>query len=607
MHFRDRTNKFLKQYEKIWTGLLCFCTLSMFFMNFEQPYMKIDFFTLTILFAALYYVDRKIDTIEHDNHLLRVASFFIAFLWLLSKGFEIDNTTQHLFHSPIQIFKSFLYVVGAAHLINRVGSVFHELITTQNIPCIVPFKNLRLFIFWFAMMLIVWTPHTIISHPASMECDAWDSLYQYFGRAEFTAHHPPFFTVLLGWFASFGLSSGNINTAFFMWTLLQTIICSAIMGYVFVCMSETLQAPRWLLIFSFIIAAVSPFYTCYVTTIVKDTLYSFAVLLYLVELVYMHINWERYWNCIGHVCLFCFSNIIVMLFRHNGKYIIYAMTIYVAIKCIRNKTGLQKKYIARGLVLLILPLLLSYGILNAIIAQYHVTIQEGESMREALSIPLQQSARYAKYYSDETPEEEKAVIDRVIDYYALAGVYEPEISDPVKSRFHYYATKEDWMNYFIVWFQQFLRHPFTYIGATINQNYCLIYPQRVNSRFYYSTYVDYFYDHDFMDEMGAAQEMTFSDANNARIELYKLLHSLPITGAFSNIAVYNIIVVYLMIFCITDRKKDFLWILLPIVLSDLVVLAGPAIYDNIRYALPVVYAVPLALTYFIYISRADKR
>ncbi|MDE6054287.1 MAG: hypothetical protein K2G55_11095, partial [Lachnospiraceae bacterium] len=65
--------------------------------------------------------------------------------------------------------------------------------------------------------------------------------------------------------------------------------------------------------------------------------------------------------------------------------------------------------------------------------------------------------------------------------------------------------------------------------------------------------------------------------------------------------------VYLMIFCITDRKKDFLWILLPIVLSDLVVLAGPAIYDNIRYALPVVYAVPLALTYFIYISRADKR
>lgn len=58
-------------------------------------------------------------------------------------------------------------------------------------------------------MLIVWMPHTIVSHPASIECDAWDSLYQSFGKAEFTAHHPSVFTVLLGLFASFGLSVGK--------------------------------------------------------------------------------------------------------------------------------------------------------------------------------------------------------------------------------------------------------------------------------------------------------------------------------------------------------------------------------------------------------------
>ncbi len=106
-----------------------------------------------------------------------------------------------------------------------------------------------------------------------------------------------------------------------------------------------------------------------------------------------------------------------------------------------------------------------------------------------------------------------------------------------------------------------------------------------------------------MDEVGAAKEMTFAKANKARIELYKLLHSLPITGAFSNIAVYNIIFIFLIVFCILDKKKGFLWIILPIGLSDLVVLAGPAIYDNVRYALPVVYTVPLALAYYIYVSR----
>lgn len=591
--------------KKIWKGFLCFCSLLMLCMRFDQPGMKVDFYSMTIIYAALYYADIKICAkINYHSNLQNVISIILAFLWLISEGFAIDNTVRSLYSTPLQIVKSMVYILGAAHLLNRIGAVFHELITEKSKAGNKLEKKMPPFVFWFIIMLIVWMPHTVISHPASIECDAWDSLYQFFGKSEFTAHHPPVFTVLLGLLASWGLSVGNINAAFFVWTMLQTILCSAIMAYALVCISETLHAPRWLVISVFIIAAVSPLYTCYVTTIVKDTMFSFAVLLYLVEMIYMHINMDKYWNCIGHICLFYLSNIVMILFRHNGKYIIYAMFVYVLIKYIRNKMGLEKKYLIRGIILLILPVLLSNVVLHVVQRHYNVTVQEGESMREALSIPFQQSARYAKYYDSETPEEEKAAIDRVIDYYALASVYEPEISDPVKSRFHYYASKEDWINYFRVWMKQFLRHPLTYAGATINQNYYLIFPKKVNSRFYDSTYVDYFYDHAFMDEVGAAREMTFANANKARIELYKLLHSLPITGAFSNIAVYNIIFVFLIIFCFVDKKKDFLWIVLLIGLSDLVVLAGPAIYDNVRYALPVVYSVPLALAYYIYISRA---
>lgn len=593
-------------YKKICTGFLCLCSLLMFCMRFDQPGMKIDFFSMTIIFAALYYVDVKIDVkINYHSYLQNVVCILLAFLWLVSEGLAIDNTIKSLYSTPLQIVKSIVYVLGATHLLNRIGSVFHELIAEKSRTCSIPAKKVHPFLFWFMLMLIVWMPHTIVSHPASIECDAWDSLYQFFGKAEFTAHHPPIFTVLLGLFASFGLSVGNINIAFFMWTMLQTVLCAAVMAYALVCISGTLRAPRWLSVSVFIIAAVSPFYTCYVTTIVKDTMFSFAVLLYMIELIYMHVNLDRYWKCIGHVGLFSLANIVMILFRHNGKYVIYVMTVYILIRYVRNKMGLTKRYIMQGAVLLILPVLLSNGILYGVQKHYHVTVQEGESMREALSIPFQQSARYAKYYDSETPEEEKAAIDRVIDYYALAGVYEPEISDPVKARFHYYATKEDWINYFKVWLKQFTRHPLTYVGATVNQNYYLIFPKKVNSRFYDSTYVDYFYDHAFMDEVGAAKEMTFAKANKARIELYKLLHSLPITGAFSNIAVYNIIFIFLIIYCIIDKKKDFLWIILPIGLSDLIVLAGPAIYDNVRYALPVVYTVPLALAYYIHISNQN--
>ena len=622
-----------KKYLRIvYIALLCFFTTWMFGLDFEVPTVendvgiifgimenlrqsfRYDSFTMTIIFAALFYACIKIDKKKtHNMYGLYAVNAIIAILWLMSEGFRINDATTNIYCTEGQIAKSIIYVIGATHLLNVLSGLLYEFLKAKNPTMEINTKTSKIgdfyskhsYIWWFILMFLVWIPHTIISHPASMECDAWDSLYQYFGKAPFTAHHPPVFTVLLGWFASLGLSLGDVNVGFFLWVLLQTLICTAIMAYVLYTMNK-LKAPQWLIIITFLIVAISPFYNSYVTTIVKDTPYSFAVLLYMVELVYMHMDWKKYWKSLGHIFLFIMSNIAMILFRHNGKYILAIMLVYLIIRCMIRKKEYSIKGIITSIVLLVLPLLLAEGISNIVINHYGVTVQEGESMRESLSLPFQQTARYAKYYDAETPEEEKAIIDTVIDYYALASVYEPGISDPVKARFHYYATSEDWVNYFKVWFKQFLRHPMTYIEATLNQNYYLIYPQKENIRLYYSTYVDYFYDHAFQDELGAAKSMTFSRANDCRISAYKFVNKLPIIGLFSNIAVYNIIMIYLIIFSIYDKKREFLWITIPVILSDLVVVAGPAIYDNIRYALPVVYAMPLVLAYFLYVYRKSK-
>lgn len=622
-----------KKYLRIvYIALLCFFTTLMFGLDFEVPTVendvgiifgimenlrqsfRYDSFSMTIIFASLFYACIKIDKKKtHNMYGLYAVNAIIAILWLMSEGFRINDATTNIYCTEGQIAKSIIYVIGATHLLNVLSGLLYEFLKAKNPTMEINTKTSKIgdfyskhpYIWWFILMFLVWIPHTIISHPASMECDAWDSLYQYFGKAPFTAHHPPVFTVLLGWFASLGLSLGDVNVGFFLWVLLQTLICTAIMAYVLYTMNK-LKAPRWLIIITFLIVVISPFYNSYVTTIVKDTPYSFAVLLYMVELVYMHMDWKKYWKSLGHIFLFIMSNIAMILFRHNGKYILAIMLVYLIIRCMIRKKEYSIKGIITGIVLLVLPLLLAEGISNVVINYYGVTVQEGESMRESLSLPFQQTARYAKYYDAETPEEEKAIIDTVIDYYALASVYEPGISDPVKARFHYYATSEDWVNYFKVWFKQFLRHPMTYIEATLNQNYYLIYPQKENIRLYYSTYVDYFYDHAFQDELGAAKSMTFSRANDCRISAYKFVNKLPIVGLFSNIAVYNIIMIYLIVFSIYDKKREFLWITIPVILSDLVVVAGPAIYDNIRYALPVVYAMPLVVAYFLYVCRKSK-
>ena len=58
------------------------------------------------------------------------------------------------------------------------------------------------------------------------------------------------------------------------------------------------------------------------------------------------------------------------------------------------------------------------------------------SIRETLSIPFQQTARYSKYHSDELSKEDIAIIDKVLVYDTLAERYDPELADPVKNKFN---------------------------------------------------------------------------------------------------------------------------------------------------------------------------
>ena len=62
-----------------------------------------------------------------------------------------------------------------------------------------------------------------------------------------------------------------------------------------------------------------------------------------------------------------------------------------------------------------------------------------------------------------------------------------------------------------------------------------------------------------------------------------------------------ILLLYLIVYAIHDKKKNYFGVVFPVIISNLVVIAGPCIYDNIRYALPIIYAMPVVTAYFMYI------
>lgn len=617
--------------EKIRVALLCFCTVLMFELNFqvteisesargiyeilENLRMSLDgnFFQMTIMFGAFYYVNIKINSYMKEKIPgVAVINLMLAIVWLMAENYRINNTTSLLFSSMGQGVKSIIYVIGATHLLNNLSVLIYILFTSENAKISYlnnSYKSVKIFekcnsVIFVILLLVAWLPHTIISYPANIEYDVWDSVMQYYGDLTFTAHHPPVYTVCIGWFTKLGVCLGDINIGLFIYILLQTVIAAIIMAYALFTM-KLLKTPAWLIWGTFITATISPYYTGYVTTIIKDTPYAFATLLFFIELLYLELHKHRFFEKKGHMVLLVTSVLGMTLLRYNGKFVVVSLVLYYFAVLLYKKWKKEYSYLLKVCILMVVTLCLSTGVSEFAIKHYNVLEQEKESLREALSLPFQQTARYVNQYADELTDEEIQAIDKVLQYEGLAEAYNPMISDTVKARFVSAATYKEILEYFKVWFKCFFKHPIVYVEATLNQNYYVLYPMQENLRIYDSAYVPYFWNTEYLDQIGIEKDMVYKEANDCRVSSYKLLGVGPVTGALSNLAVYVMVFLYLIIFAIYKKMWKFIWIIIPQMVNILIIIAGPVIFENIRYALPVAYTMPMIMAYFVYVYRQE--
>lgn len=137
----------------------------------------------------------------------------------------------------------------------------------------------------FLFLMIFWIPHLVMAYPVSIISDAWSQLSMFYGRKTFTAHHPPFHTWVIGMAVRLGEKMGSANMGLFLFILLQSVIFAVILSYGIVTMKK-LDTPKWLIRLTLFIAVTAPYYTAYIGLITKDTLYSYFVVLFIIELIY---------------------------------------------------------------------------------------------------------------------------------------------------------------------------------------------------------------------------------------------------------------------------------------------------------------------------------
>lgn len=582
-------------------------TIVQFLAEFKSCFAATGALPLCVCFLFFYcladrasgYHSRKTRFIPMD-----IVCLLLSVILLFGKSFQVDNTLDSLTSYPAQILKSALTFVGFFWLL---ALVCHGLQNSLLSKAEAPLGNRgsqRLSIFRGTLLIMVcWLPYLIVAFPGYICPDATWQLAQFFGTTAMTAHHPPLQTLLMGGITQAGISLFGARTGLFMYSCFQFAAFSVVLGYV-ISIMVSMKPPRWLLVGFCMAIAISPYYTNGFTTMLKDSIYAYSLLLLIAETVQLlRGNTERRHFVLLGISIFC-----VVCLRNEGKYVVAPFIVALWLFALKRRLNPDsaKRSILRVSAALLVPVLVGYLLNSHVSSAYH--IQQG-SIREALSLPFQQTARYVLYHEDVVTMDEKEAIAAVLDYDHLKENYNPRISDPVKRTFNNQAGSAELKAYIQVWLKQGLKHPGTYVCATLNQVYYLVYPFIENAVIYSKTLPQFIETDVFAEQVGTHLGLSKegpSPLKNAMNAWYQLCYSLPVFGLLSSTSVY----VFALLFgiCISLRKRQYRWLIpvIPLIMCCGIIVLAPAILGHPRYAYPVIYSMPLLLSWLSELLRSSE-
>lgn len=443
------------------------------------------------------------------------------------------------------------------------------------------------FLFPFAVIFLLWLPYAILKYPGGIDFDSYYQLLEPLGLFPLTNHWPvASSTFFAGCFLLGKTLFGSNNAGLFTIVVLQALFCAA-------CMARSLQAMHRLRLNNGLLAltlaaySLATIFSRYTTSVGKDCMFACALSLclsLLAELLFGALPVST-----GRLVRLAAACLLLGVLRSNGPHLLLALLLVLvpAALLLWRKAGGSS--VGRVTAAVGAAFCLSLCYLNLLLPALGIP---GTSTVEALSLPLMQTARYVKYCPEDVTEEERQIIDQVLDYDRLSDSYNERLSDPVKRI--YRDGNGSLAQYFTVWLRQGLRHPEVYFSATFNNVYGYFYPgAQENSMGIYMQY----------DPVSDAPVQLFSLPEEAAAQRAERLDKLSnFILAFENFPLFYPVcngpiqvwlALYLALAALCHGRGRLLILLAPSVVSVLICVAGPTFFHNgLRYALPVIFANP---------------
>ena len=464
------------------------------------------------------------------------------------------------------------------------------------------------FILPLIIIIICWTPYIFAYYPGILMQDSREQVKQFYGieasgatnsvrlideNVKITNHHPVLHTIVLGGLIKLGGKIVNDNFGVFLYTVIQVIIIASSFAYIIKYMNR-LKTPYWIRIITLICFAILPFFPFYAVKITKDTIFTALIIFYIIELHKMikKADYKEKYKILDIIKLVILF-LLTALVRNNGIYNII-LTFPLLLLIDKNNRKI--------IVCITFFIFFIYKIYTGLLLP--VFKIPNSSIREMLSIPFQQTARFVKENEEKVTEEDKKVIDKVLEYDTLASRYNPVHADSVKNKFNKDATKEDVKNYLKIWFKQLTIAPTTYIQATLNNIYGYFYPCckpvsyiasfsiKYDKTLKKQKVIDYYYNKYKKIRTNINRFLGFFEKNPVL--------SLVISPGF------NVWVILTMIAYILYKKKyKYLIIFAPSITILLVCIASP-VNAYFRYSMPNIFAIPLIISIFLDIISENK-
>ena len=447
---------------------------------------------LAFAFGAVYYAVKD----EQKNPWISGVSGAIAITTVFGKSYLDTNSWDYVFHGRLQFGLAVLVMSGyyfiyknillyAIRVLKKHKLFFTRCDAGRKVEKLIFEKHP--FLSSLVAGIILSLPYLICFFPGTMQWDAHAQLWQYMEVIPLTGHHPVAVTKLMGKCMAIGrLYFHSDSVGLFLYTGPQFVAQWLVFAYSMTVLCR-MKAPMWIRWAGLVLYFIYPVFPIWGMTLVKDTGYYICTLLFVAVLIDVicvekHIRWH-------HMLLFVISTVGLGMFRNNGRYVVVLVLIGAAV--------MYRKYWKMYLTGLLACLAVIFVVEDIYMPRKQ--IPDGP-IGEMLSIPMQQTARYARDHSDEITIEEREVLVSLfgVEPEQLGEEYREELSDPIKEKFVANPDGEQLKQYFTVWFQQFLKHPETYIQAALNHMYGYFYPDRTsfwgNPGVFYIGNVDHWWD-----------------------------------------------------------------------------------------------------------------